>query len=266
MTVTETARSFVQTVRDRNVTFLAAGVAYYAFVSVVPLAILALVASSYLGGASFVQPLLQQVESVSPEMAEMLRQAVNNTSGRAGAGLVGIVTLIWSAIKMFRGLDVAFDAVYDAVGEESLLSQVGDAVTVIVIVAVAVVLMSAVGAFVASVPLSGVPYANVLATLLLLASLAIIFLPLYYVMPPVPVTLSHVLPGTLFAAVGWVALQLVFVAYLSNAGRYQAYGVLGAVLLFVTWLYAAAAVVIAGATLNVVVERPSRLSKLYPSR
>lgn len=267
MTVTETVHSFVATARDRDITFLAAGVAYYAFVSVIPLMILALVASSYLGGVSFARPLLQQVETVAPQMAEMLRQALQNTSGRLGAGVAGFATLLWSAMKLFRGLEVAFDAVYDAAGEDSFLQQVKDALVLLVLLPLAVVLMSVAGTFVTVVPLPGLPYdGRVLATLALFVGLAVVFLPLYYVMPPVSVSLSHVLPGTLFAAVGWVLLQLVFVLFVSNAAKYQAYGVLGGILLFITWLYAAGVVVLAGAVLNVAVERPSRLAKQYPSR
>jgi len=46
-----------------------------------------------------------------------------------------------------------------------------------------------------------------------------------------------------FAAVGWTVLQIGFQLYASNAGQYEAYGAVGAVLLFVTWLYFAGIII-----------------------
>lgn len=80
----------------------------------------------------------------------------------------------------------------------------------------------------------------------------IVFLPLYYVMPPVDVSAREALPGTAVAAVGWLVLQFGFQIYVANAGNYQAYGLLGAVLLFQTWLYFASILVLMGAVVNVV--------------
>ena len=51
MEVPETATAIYRTASDRDLTFLAAGFAYYAFVSLIPLVLLALVVGSLLGGA-----------------------------------------------------------------------------------------------------------------------------------------------------------------------------------------------------------------------
>ena len=44
--IVRTIRSFVDTARDRDITFLAAGFSYYAFVSLIPMPILAVALSS----------------------------------------------------------------------------------------------------------------------------------------------------------------------------------------------------------------------------
>jgi membrane protein len=92
----------------------------------------------------------------------------------------------------------------------------------------------------------------VLGTLALVVVLALSFLPIYYVLPPVEVSVREALPGAVVAAVGWVLLQVGFRVYAANAGRYAAYGLIGAVLLFVTWLYFASIGVLLGAAVNAV--------------
>lgn len=247
-----TVRSVLDLARDRNLTYLAAAIAYYAFVSIIPLMLLAVVVASFVGGealADRVTGMLSQQLSSSGQ--EMVTQTLTNTAGRGAASVVGFLALTWSALKLFRGLDQAFDEVYADEVDASLLEQVRDALVVVVGIALAITLVVAVGAALAILQLP-IPYVNVLGTLVLIVVLTLAFLPIYYVLPPVDVSLGEVLPGTVVAAVGWVLLQVGFRIYASNAGRYAAYGVIGAVLLFVTWLYFASIVVLLGAAVNAV--------------
>ena len=247
-----TVRSTIDLAKDRNLTYLAAGIAYYAFVSIIPLMLLAVAVASLVGGqalANRVTSILSQQLSSSGQ--QIVRQTLTNTTGRAAASVVGFLTLTWSALKLFRGLDQAFDEVYADEVDASLLEQVRDALVVIIGIALAVALVVAVGAALSILKLQ-IPFINVLGTLVLIAVLMLALLPIYYVLPPVDVSLREVLPGAATAAVGWVLLQVGFRIYASNAGRYAAYGVIGAVLLFVTWLYFASIVVLLGAAVNAV--------------
>jgi len=251
-----TARSVIDLARDRNLTYLAAAIAYYAFVSVVPLLLVALAVASFVGGealADRVADVLSQQLSSSGQ--EVVTEALTGSSGRAGASVVGFVGLGWSALKLFRGLDKAFDEVYEDDVESSLLDQVRDGIVVIVGIALAVALVVAVGAALSVLNLQ-IPFVNVLGTLVLVAVLTVAFLPIYYVLPPVEVSVTEVLPGTVVAAVGCVLLQVGFRIYAANAGSYRAYGVIGAVLLFVTWLYFGGIVVLLGAAVNAVRRGP----------
>jgi membrane protein len=75
--------------------------------------------------------------------------------------------------------------------------------------ALAIGLVVAVGVALAVLTLE-VPLVGVLGPLLLVAVLAVTFLPMYYVLPPVEVSVREVLPGAVAAAVGWVVLQTGF--------------------------------------------------------
>ncbi|MBZ6494087.1 YihY/virulence factor BrkB family protein [Natrinema longum] len=257
MELPESLTLIYRTASDRDLTFLAAGFAYYAFVSLIPLVLLALVVGSLLGGEQTAQRLIRVAGDFLPAAGEQLvADALTTESGRAEATVVALVVATWGALKVFRGLSLAFDIVYDEVAEDTLVDQIRDGLTVIVAGAGALVLMLGIGAALRIVA-DSVPFAGFVSWLTLLAGLVLVFLPIYYVLPPVPVEVGEILPGTVFAAVGWTVLQFGFQLYAANAAQYEAYGAVGAVLLFVTWLYFAGIIILVGAVLNVVRSRPS---------
>lgn len=253
MSIVPTARSVVETFKQENVTFLAASVAFYAFLSIIPLLLLALAVGSLVGGQTFADRLVSVVEGqLSSEGATVIEEALTSPEGRGGASLVGIVALAWSALKVFRGIDLAFDEVYQSEAEASLVQQVIDGLVVLATVGLAVVLMLGLGTLLGRPTLVEIPFINVFGWVVLVVGLIIVLLPLYYVMPPIDVSVREILPGTVFASVGWLVLQAGFQVYAANAGRYQAYGFLGVVLLFLLWLYFASTLVLVGAVINAV--------------
>jgi membrane protein len=85
---------------------------------------------------------------------------------------------------------------------------------------------------------------------LLLVGLTGVFLPLYYYLPDAGLDVRDALPGAVLAAVGWVLLQAGFQVYAANAPQFRLYGVIGGVLLLVTWFYIAAILLLVGAAVN----------------
>jgi membrane protein len=256
MSLHSTVGSVVRTSRDRNVTLLAAGFAYYAFVSVVPLAILLLAVGSLVGHESFARLVLARVEGLLSRSGQRaLSEALTGGTGRAGASVVGLVTLSWSGLNVFRGLATAFDEVYEHVRDATLREKLRDAVLVLTTMSLAVAVLVLLGTVFAVPAVATLPLPDLLGTVALLVGLSVVLLPLYYVLPPVDVSAREALPGAVAAAAGWLALRTLFELYAANAAAYQAYGLLGGVLLFVTWLYAAGIIILVGAVLNVVLAR-----------
>ncbi|WP_254544886.1 YihY/virulence factor BrkB family protein [Halomarina pelagica] len=247
-----TVRSVSTLVREKNITHLAAGIAYYAFVSIIPMMLLAVAVASFVGGQALADRVTTMLgEQLTSSGQQIVTETLTNTTGRGGASIVGLIALTWSSLKLFRGLDLAFDEIYTDDIEASLLDQIQHALVVIVGIGIAIALVVAVGIALSVLPV-GIPLINVFGLLVLVVVLTIAFLPIYYVLPPVDVSLREVLPGAAIAAVGWVLLQIGFRIYAANADRYAAYGLIGAVLLFVTWLYFASMVVLLGAAVNAV--------------
>jgi len=245
------ARSVAETANDEQVTFLSAAVAYYAFISLIPLLVLLVAVSTAAGGVEFVDRLVASMDQfLTSSGREALREAFSSDRGRVGATVVSVLLLVWSALKLFRGLDVAFSEVYGAEEIESLPEQVVDALVVLLTLPLAVAAAIAVTVIVPY--LAVIPYVTAITNLTLPITLTLVFLPAYYVFPDIDVTVREALPGAAFAAVGWTLLAQGFRAYAAYAGDGELYGILGGALLLVTWLYFGGIVITLGAVLNAV--------------
>ncbi|MCU4751499.1 YihY/virulence factor BrkB family protein [Halobacteria archaeon AArc-curdl1] len=254
--IREVGISIARTAKNREISFLAASFAYYAFVSLIPMVILALALGSLIGGQQLAERLVVLAGDFLPQAGEdILIEALMTETGRTQATVVALLVSTWGALKVVRGLSLAFDRVYGAAGKDSLPTQIRDGITVLLAGVLALLLMIVLGIAIGLLA-EHVPFGRLLSWLGLLFGLVLVFIPIYYVLPPIDVTPVEILPGVMFTATGWVVLQFGFQVYAANAGQYQAYGVLGAIILFVTWLYFAGILLLLGAVINVVLSRP----------
>lgn len=250
-TLVNVARRSYALANREEVTFLAAAIAYYGLVSVVPGLILALGIAAAVGGPQLAERVLTLSGSALTESGRaVISDALLGTERRGGATALGIVVLLWGALKGFRGLDRAFSRIYGTVGEQSFLQGLQDAVIGLTGVVAAFVLMVALGGVLAALQLPATGWIGGLAVLLL--GLFIAFLPLYVRFPDTDVALGEAAPGAALVAIGWVGLQTAFQGYVSFTAGGDLYGVLGGVLLLVTWFYIAAVLILLGAVFNVV--------------
>jgi membrane protein len=250
MNVEDDARALADVARKNHLLFMGASVAYYAISSIIPLLTVALVILSMFGATDVLIGALES--SVSGNAREILSQALSGSRGQAAAGVLGFGLALWSGIKVFRALSHAFNELYDISSTRTFVDHVWRSLVVLGVLLGGFALLSAV-----SVALSfgqfAIPYPTLLGNLATLVVLFLVLIPIFYVLPPTPVTVRHVLPGAALTSIGWV-LQLIFFYYAGAAGSYAAYGFLGAVLLFITFLYAGAVVLLAGVALNLVVD------------
>lgn len=252
MSVAATVRSAVDIAREEEITFLAAGVAFYAFFSVIPSLLLALAVGSMLGGEAFAEEVVALVgEYLSASGEEVVSEALTGPTGRLQASATGFLALVWSALKVFRALESAFDRIYRGDADTPIPQQFVDGAVVLLTIGLALGLMIAVGTVIGRPDVVSVPYLDAVSWLVLIGGLVGVFVPLYYVMPPASVSVREILPGTATAVVGWLALQALFQLYAANAAQYQAYGFVGVVLLFMLWLYLGAVILLFGAAVNV---------------
>ncbi|MFC6837162.1 YihY/virulence factor BrkB family protein [Halomarina ordinaria] len=252
-------KGVVEGVQSERITFIAASIAYYAFISLIPLLLFGVLVATVVGGEQFAQEMAAiAVDQLGSETAgEQVESILSNQAGAGGATVLGTVALLWSALKLFRGLDIGFSEAYRAPGPEGLLQQVRNGLVTLVAVLLGIGFTVGVGTLLAlpqfDLVVAGVDLLGMLGTLLLLVGLTLTFLPLYYFLPSSTVTLADALPGAMFAAVGWTVLQTGFRYYAEAAGASnELYGAIAGVLLLVTWMYFGALILLVGVVLNAV--------------
>lgn len=245
-------RAVVREIGRQNLPFLAASLAFYAFVSLLPLLLLVLVVVSLFAGDTVAEHLIALTRQyLSPTGQELLATAITDAAGWVGSSILGFLVLVWSAFQIFRGINVAFAQLYGTTADGSIVDGLRDAIVGLFAISIALFASAASGVAITLFP--DVPYIGALSPLLLIVGLAMVFFPLYYVFPDVEMNPREALPGTLFAAVGWAILNSLFQIYVSITTLADVFGVIGGALLFLLWLYGGALVLLLGAVVNVVV-------------
>ncbi|MFC7129942.1 YihY/virulence factor BrkB family protein [Haloferax chudinovii] len=247
-TAVPVARAVVDTIREKEISFLAASISYYALVSLIPLLALGVVVATAIGGAELQAQLQTLVEQyLVPTGQDLVEEALTDRTGQGSVGAVSLALTVWGALKLFRGLDIAFSRIY---GSEAggLVDQLRDGAIALASIGVGTI---GVAVLTALVGLLDVPFLRLLSPLLLLLTLCAAFFPLYYVFPDADLSPRQVVPGTVFAAVGWTLLGVGFGVYASVAGGSVA-GALGTLLLLVTWFYFSGLILLSGAVVNAV--------------
>jgi len=235
---------------EKNVPFMAAGLAYNALVSLVPLLVLLFLFVTVIGGGLEDSVVEAAVTWLPGPIADVVRQLFDGEAASRSASIVGLLVLVWGTLKVFRGLDTAFSEIYETTGRNGFTDTLRDGVVVLVALLVAVV--ATVGATVAFAALSAdVPYAGLVTPLVLVAGLVVAFFPMFYVFPDADVHVRDVLPGVTFAAVGWAAFQALFQVYLALSDPGSG-SVFGGVVVVITYLYFSALVLLLGAVVNAV--------------
>lgn len=241
-------KTTVTVVRDRQLPFIAGALAYAAFLSMVPLLVLFLALASLVRGEGLTGPVLTMIGTqVSPAVADVLRAALDRERGLFGASILSVLVFVWSGMRVFRGLNLAFGAIYGEV-EASLVATVRDGVLSMACLGLAIVLLIAVEGLLVTVVHSTL--LDVLAPLLLFVGLVVALVPVYYVLPDVPLSVRETIPGAAVTATGWILLGGLFQLYVAATGR--AAGVLGGIVLLLTLLYVAMLLFLVGAVVNAV--------------
>lgn len=253
--------------KDR-VVVVAAGVTFYSILALFP-AIAALVALYGLfAEPSTIASHLDSIAGLVPGGAiEVMRDQITRVAsqGRTALGLTFIVSLLvslWSANAGMKSLFDALNLVYDESEKRGFfkLNLVSLTFTLLTIVFV----MVAIGAVVV-VPVVlnflGLGDATELVikiarwpALFIVVTLALAFL--YRYGPSREKARWHWLTwGSVFAAVGWLVVSILFSWYAENFGNYnKTYGSLGAIIAFMFWIWLSIIVVLIGGELNVETE------------
>jgi membrane protein len=240
------AVTVARTAYRHDVKYPAAAMAYYGFVSLLPLAVLVL---AVLGESLATELQRTTPQFLTPDAQELVYAALTAASGRAGAAVLAVVVIAWSGANVV----MAFQTAVERVEERSsgpLDEQLRAAGSILGSLALAVVLIVLTSVTFALLP-RGSPFAFAGHAVLLLA-LTVSFLPMYYVPSREVGSFSAAVPGAFTGALGWTVLLRVIQFYAANATRYAVYGVLSGVIIILTSLYLGAIALMLGLVVNAI--------------
>lgn len=260
--------SFVERVQQARVMSLAGAVAFFTLLSLVPALSLLITIYRYFTDPLTIASQLYSVTTVFPEAArELIREQATRLGERDVTELsftffVSLGVAIWSANAAVKAIFDALNIIYGAQERRSFVKL--NLVTLMTTLSAVVLLVLAL-TVIASLPLVTAlfPFGHELETLIRLARWPVFFMlgtvsiaMLYWIGPSRrPPRFTWVLPGAIAAALLWVAASVGFSWYVSRLGNYTAtYGSLATVVVFMTWLWLSATIVLAGAELNAELE------------
>lgn len=255
---------------EENLGLIASGIAFNAFLAFVPLLTAVVLSYGLIASPEQVAQHIAALANAMPQDAaelvgSQLRNMVETAGSTAGFGLLlSLAIALYGAMRGATGLMTALNIVFDVDESRSFLKQTGVALA-ITLGLVAVFVVASLGISALAVLEDLLPaLGGVVHTLLQIAvwiaaavcvSLVIALIYRYAPNRPEP-EWRWLTPGSALATIVWIAATFAFAFYVRNFGNYNAtYGALGAVIIFLTWLYLSAYIVLLGAELNQVLER-----------
>ncbi len=248
-----------------NVGLIAAGVAFYGFLALVPLLGAIVLTYGLVAEPETVIRNMQALTAVMPREAasligEQLMNVVQTSGGKKGFGLLLALALaLFGARNGAGAIITALNIAYEE--EESrgfirvnllALGMTAAAVLVAILALVAVTALGYLHELFPGTPAFLLALGKIVTYVLLTLAGAAAAATLYRYGPSrQKARWAWLTPGSVLAAVLWVLLTLAFGIYVANFGNYDAtYGSLGAVVVLLTWMYLSSYILLFGAELN----------------
>jgi membrane protein len=260
------AKRTMKEAKQDQVPLLAAGVAFYALLSLFPAIIAGVSIYGLVADPQTVRDQINRLaQSLSPETAKLIGQQIEQITAGAGGALgvatvLGILTALWSASSGMKALITGVNLAYDETETRKFAKLRGLS---IVLTLGAMALLAIAGATIAGFPpiADNLPVALqwVVAILrfVVLAALLIFGLAVLYRYAPDrdEPRWTWVSWGSAIAALLWVLASIGFSIYANAFGNYnKTYGALAGVIILMFWLFLTAYVVLLGAELNTEME------------
>ncbi|WP_150244013.1 YihY/virulence factor BrkB family protein [Nocardiopsis quinghaiensis] len=264
---------------DDGLSDLAAGLTYYAILSIFP-AILVLVSLLGLAGPEATQTLTQNISDAMPEqVGDIVTTAIGTLQGnRAAAGVFGVLSLLvalWSASGYLAAFMRASNVVYDVPEGrpiwKTLPIRVGVTLLMVVLLTVTVVAVTVTGTvaeWVGSLLGLGPTVVTVWSIakwpVVLLIVVFMIAL-LYWASPNAKRGFRWLSPGSVLAVVLWLLASAAFAVYVANFASYsRTYGSMATVVIFLVWLWISNIAILLGEEFNSELERGRAISSGQP--
>ncbi len=252
--------------RNDHLTDLAAGLTYYAVLSVVP-ALIVLVSLLGLMGPNATQQVVDQANAIAPgSSAELIQtliqQAQANQRGAGFGAVLGLAIALWSASGYVAAFMRASNVVYD-IGEgrpiwKTIPLRIGLTVFALVILLLGVLIVVLSGPVAEQVgDLLGLGETTVLVWNIvkwpvLVVLISVLLAVLFWAAPNARQQgIKWVSPGGVIAVLIWLGASALFALYVTLFASYnKTYGSLAGVVIFLVWLWLTNIAILLGLEVN----------------
>lgn len=257
-----------------NAGLVAAGVAFYGFIALVPLLALLVLLYGFIADPGAVLRDMQALTAILPAdiallIGQQLMTAVETSEGTKGVAILAALGVaLYGGTNAASAIIMALNIAYQEKEKRSLLQfyllAIGMTVGALLLAMLALAATATVTSLDELLPqLSGGAMAlgKIGSYALLVLGAAAIAATLYRFGPSrEDARWVWITPGSLFTAVGWLVLTIAFGFYITQVTDYGAtYGPLGAMIALLTWMYLSAYVFVFGAELNSEVEHQTAM-------
>jgi YihY family inner membrane protein len=235
--------------------YLAAIVAYYAFLSIFPLMLVFVTVLGYAlhGDTDLQDSVLNSALADFPVIGPQLKDNVHSLQGSGFALAIGIGVALWAGTGVCLALEHAFDQIWE-VPSKRRSNFVWKRLRALAWIAVLGV-VAVVGALPAALSTSTASFGTAAKLLGFAVSFAVsvtVFLTAFRVLTSASPSVRDVLPGAIVAAIAWEALLAIGGYLVAHQLRHSSstYGVFALVIVLLGWLYLAATITVLAAELN----------------
>jgi membrane protein len=252
-------------VRLHNLTLVAAGVAFYAFLAFVPALVALISIYGLVADPNDVTRQVQDIASALPKEVQdflvfQLSSIVNaNRAGVSVTLVIAIALALWSASGGMVALITGIHVAHEREQPKSFIRKRGKAlvltfgamvflVIVIFVIAVLPPLLSNAGLGTVGRVVFGILRWPLLAALMVVG----VGLLYKFSLKDKPTAwLGIVTPGSIVATIGWLIVSALFAVYTGNFSRYsKTYGALASIVVVLLWLWLSSLFVLVGAEVD----------------
>jgi membrane protein len=256
-----------------NITLMAAGVAFYCFLSLVPLLGAVILTYGLIADPSTVADHIRTIITVVPKDAaklilDQLVAVVTASASKTGIGLlVALFLALYGATRASSSIMSALNVIYGQTEDRSIVRTTLTSFGIIIGAVVAVIaglLSATLLAWVQTIAIHLGPLAALsiqIGTWAVAALLASAAIGAAYRFGPAhaPSGWQWLSMGSGLATLLWLVATVALGFYVSRFGNYNAtYGSLSAVVVLMMWFYVSAYAILLGATINAVITPPKR--------
>jgi len=273
--------------RGRSVSnIMAAAIGFYALICIGPLGLLmAWALQFFMGqGSRGYEWLRYTVNRMAGETAGAIMgqiDALITNPNSHVAGIFSVVVLIWAGLRLFEALEISLTEIWPGQEERSMVGRKLIALASLVAAGGLFIVAILLTAFVPTITrwLGRIPMVDVEGILLLQPGMRVLievgvafaaFFLLFKFIPAQKVTTRVAAIGAIFTAVAWRAVTPIFTLTVARSAEQSAvYGGLAGVVMFLTWAFFGAHVLLLGAHLAaayehvVCLERPESLDESF---